>query len=152
MEDELIFKCNTKLYKWTFSILLLIGNIILTALGECDSLGEKIFVIAFAVGADLLSVLVFVLLSFFPRIDESGYRCRNKKGEYTECLSWEDVLDIRYEYSCGIFPEGMILIYKEFEHEKQVIISISPKQAKMVYNAIHRVKEIVDRTAGRSFI
>ena len=131
--------------KWATTIFFLLGNLVLIG---SDIGKDTTIVIVWEVSINFLAIFSFVMLSFFPRmyyvIDNNGVSFQTRKGKEISYTSWEGVEDIHYTYTGGLIYEGVHFIFKQGYQSKLIGMTISPKQAKRVYENIPKFKEIID--------
>lgn len=137
-------KYNINNLKWATTIFFLLGNLFLI---RYKVTVDRTFFIWFLPLTNCLAIISFIILSIFPRryyvFDEKGCSFHNKNGKVYYCLYWEDVIKISYGY-WGFISNGVEIEIKEHCNIVKYTLAISNKQAKKVYYAIPKVKEIVD--------
>lgn len=148
-EEKLKIKFYNAPLKWAFTIFFLLWNLILLAYDTCASKNDFIILFTVIVSVNLLAILSFVLLSIFPRwyyiFDNKGVTFQNRKGKLKFHVDWDNINKIEYVYEMGVYPGGWNFEYKSGYKNAYTGVIISPKQAKLVYQTIPKVKEIIDR-------
>lgn len=149
MVNEIKIKYNTDIIKWLLTVFLLLGNLLLLVADR----GELTFMIIWEISINSLAVFSFIMLSIFPRLyyvfDEKGCSFQNRYGKKYTNIAWEDVISISYGYF-GIIPDGLVIKWKEHCIKKEISFTISPKQARMLYEKCPQIKALVDNLDGEN--
>lgn len=150
MNDEILkIKLYIKPLKWAVTIFFLAWNLILLAMNRCEDQSDFITMIIVVVIANVLAILSFILLSVFPNyyyiFDNNGVTFQNRKGIVKFHVDWDNIYDINYVYGFGIYPEGLKFEYKPNYQCDYSGVIISPKQARLVYQTIPKVREIIGK-------
>lgn len=144
--QEIKIKVNVNLIKWCLTIFILTFNISLLGIGRNED--ETLFIIIFEVSINCLAILNFVLLSIFPRfyyvINNNGVSFQNRKGREISYVSWNYVKKLHYEYVLFV-PQGVMFEFVEGYQNKQVGMSISKKQARMLYENLPSIRPLFDK-------
>lgn len=151
MNDEILkMKFYNAPLKWILTIFFLLWNFFLLIYNRCADKNDFIMLFTMVVSGNVLAILSFVLLSIFPRLyyifDNNGVTFQNRKGKIKFYVEWDNISKIEYVYEMGgLYPGGWNFEYKSGYKNTYLGVVISPKQARLVYQTIPKVKEIIDK-------